>query len=293
VSPLLAAVRAPFLDHSTVDFAAATQLTYRLEQRFRYTYDEPIHALTHRLVAVPRRRHGSQLRRAHRVNVLGASNTRRTSLDGAGNTVVQVTASRVERTVEFHIAAIIEAVRGPTLLPIDALSDPALRDHTRLTAPDSHLREMAARLARPRGDPFALAERVCTAVYAAVVYELDVTTVATTAAEALAVGRGVCQDSAHVMLALARLCGLPARYVSGHLVGQGGTHAWVEVVVPHAGGAAAIAFDPCHGRRTDHRYVTVAVGRDYADVAPTSGTFIGRSGGHLATERQVGIVSVG
>ena len=59
---------------------------------------------------------------------------------------------------------------------------------------------------------------------------------ATTAAEALAGGRGVCQDAAHIMVALARLAQVPARYVSGHLLGQGGTHAWVEVVVPHGAG---------------------------------------------------------
>ena len=62
--------------------------------------------------------------------------------------------------------------------------------------------------------------------------QYGVTSVRTTAAQALAGGRGVCQDFAHVMLALCHIVGLPARYVSGHLLGQGGTHAWVEVVVP-------------------------------------------------------------
>jgi transglutaminase-like putative cysteine protease len=98
-------------------------------------------------------------------------------------------------------------------------------------------------------------------------YENGATTVSTTAAAALALGRGVCQDYAHVMLALCHVLRLPARYVSGHLLGQGGTHAWTEVIVPRAGQAEAVAFDPCHGRRTDGGYVTVATGRDYADVA--------------------------
>ena len=94
----------------------------------------------------------------------------------------------------------------------------------------------------------------------------------TTAAQALAVGTGVCQDQAHVMLAMCRAVGIAARYVSGHLVGQGGTHAWTEVLAP---GVAPVAFDPCHGRRADARYVTVAVGRDYRDVPPTSGSYCG------------------
>ena len=69
---------------------------------------------------------------------------------------------------------------------------------------------------------------------------------------------------------------LPARYVSGHVLGEGGTHAWVEVLVPHpqdADALRAVAFDPTHDRRAGLRYVTVAVGRDYCDVPPTSGTF--------------------
>jgi transglutaminase-like putative cysteine protease len=123
-------------------------------------------------------------------------------------------------------------------------------------------------------------------------YEYGVTNVTTTAAEALAAGRGVCQDAAHIMVALCRLAGLAARYVSGHLLGQGGTHAWVEVIVAHRDAAVAVPFDPCHGRRTDHRYVTVAVGRDYADVAPTSGSYVGPPGGQLTGTRQVGIISL-
>ena len=76
-----------------------------------------------------------------------------------------------------------------------------------------------------------------------------------------------------LVVAVLGLLGLPARYVSGHLLGQGGTHAWVEVIAPRAGHAEAVAFDPCNGRRTDGGYVTIATGRDYSDVAPTSGSY--------------------
>src|SRR4029453_13301675 len=112
-------------------------------------------------------------------------------------------------------------------------------------------------------------------VHATLTYQHGATNVRTTAAEALAAGRGVCQDAAHIMVALCRAAQLPARYVSGHLLGQGGTHAWVEVIVPHHEAAMAVPFDPSHNRRTDNGYVTVAVGRDYADVAPTSGSYVG------------------
>ena len=97
------------------------------------------------------------------------------------------------------------------------------------------------------------------------------------------------------MLALCRLCDLPARYVSGHLLGEGGTHAWVEVLVPHAQdpeSLRAVAFDPTHDSRPGLRYVTVAVGRDYGDVPPTSGTFEGPFGGELTTHKRAAVTRV-
>ena len=103
----------------------------------------------------------------------------------------------------------------------------------------------------------------------------------------------MCQDYAHCMVALCRLCGLPARYVSGHLLGDGGTHAWVEVLVQDPSGAVrAVAFDPTHDRRAGPRYVTVAVGRDYGDVPPTSGTFEGPYPGELTTHKRAAVVRV-
>ena len=123
-------------------------------------------------------------------------------------------------------------------------------------------------------------------------YEDGVTSVRTTAAAALAGGRGVCQDYAHIMITVCRLLGLPARYVSGHLLGQGGTHAWAEVIVARGDAAEALAFDPCNGRRAGAGHITVATGRDYADVAPTSGSYQGEANGRLTSARRVGVVTV-
>jgi transglutaminase-like putative cysteine protease len=95
------------------------------------------------------------------------------------------------------------------------------------------------------------------------------------------------------MIALCRLLGIPARYVSGHLVGEGGTHAWVELLAPVGGQAfEIIAWDPTHDRPTDLRYLTVAVGRDYRDVAPVSGTYSGTSAGWLSAARCVSATQV-
>ncbi len=288
-----AVLGAPVLDHRGLDLAAARRVSYVLEQTLRYDYDAPVESLRQRLVIVPPARHGQQYLRAHRLEVTGAAVRRRVRRDAAGNVVAWLKADHVPAAIEFRLAAVLERVRddGPAMLPAAALDSPRLLRPTRLTTPDDRLRDLAAGLAAPSGDPEETAERVCAAVFAAMTYENDVTTVRTTAAEALALGRGVCQDYAHVMLALCHLLRLPARYVSGHLLGQGGTHAWTEVIVPRAGQAEVVAFDPCHGRRTDGGYVTVATGRDYADVAPTSGSYIGAAPGRLTARRRVGVLS--
>jgi transglutaminase-like putative cysteine protease len=286
-------LRAPLLDHRVLDLGAVRHVNYVLQQSFRYEYEEPVQSLRQRLVIVPPARHGNQYRRAHLLEVTGAQVRCRLRRDAYGNAVAWLRAERVTRVIEFRLAAVIERVRddGPTVLPAEALCSPKLLQPTRLTSPDERLRAMAAGVTRGAVRPLERAERICAAVSAAIGYEYGITSVRTTAAEALAGGRGVCQDFAHVMLALCRLVGLPARYVSGHLLGQGGTHAWVEVIVPGAHDAVAVAFDPCHGRRTDGGYVTVATGRDYSDVAPTSGSYIGTSPGRLTADRRVGVLA--
>src|SRR6266567_639767 len=97
----------------------------------------------------------------------------------------------------------------------------------------------------------------------------------------LEAGRGVCQDFAHIMIAMARSWGVPARYVSGYLFhrredknrsGDDATHAWVEAYLPSFGW---LGFDPTNNVLAGDRHIRVAVGRDYADVPPTRGTFKG------------------
>jgi transglutaminase-like putative cysteine protease len=302
-------LQAPLLDHSELDLDAARRLTYVIEQSFRYDYDEPVKSLRQRLVIIPPTRHGSQYLRGHTLEVTGARARRRLRRDAHGNLVAWVRSEQVTQAVEFRLVAVVERVRddGPAMLEASALRDPRLLRPTRLTAADDRLRALASDLAADAGTPEQRAERICAAVHSALRYADGVTSVQTTAAEALAIGSGVCQDFAHVMLALCHLVDLPARYVSGHLLGQGGTHAWVEVVVPevhggtvpeaHGGtvpegrGAVAVPFDPCNGRRAGSGYVTVATGRDYADVAPTSGSYVGTARGRLTAGRRVGVLA--
>jgi transglutaminase-like putative cysteine protease len=240
---------------------------FSLEQRIRYDYTAPVADLRQRLIVVPRAGHGGQRRRSWSLRVDGPRPFRaRSRVDTFGNHAITVTAGHVPGWVEFTVSsevAIDRRYTGRRLVP-----DARYLASTRLTAPDVTISELARAIGP---DP----ARICNAVHAAFAYEYGVTAVSTTAAEALAVGRGVCQDYAHVMLTVCRLAGLPARYVSGHLVGEGGSHAWVEVLRPNGRHWMAEGWDPTHDCRTDDAYITVAVGRDYADVAPLSGTYEG------------------
>jgi transglutaminase-like putative cysteine protease len=284
---------APLLDHQALDLDAAGRVTYVLEQSFRYQYDAPVASLRQRLVVVPKARHGGQYRLAHRLEVTGARASRRLRRDRHGNVVAWLHADSVPRQIEFRLAAIVERVRddGPAVLRPEFLTSPDLLQATRLTAADDRLRELAAGASGSGDTPAEQAERICALVHHALAYEDGVTSVTTTAAAALAGGRGVCQDFAHVMLAVCHVLQLPARYVSGHLLGQGGTHAWVEVVVPRGEEAMVLALDPCNGRPAGSGYLTVATGRDYDDVAPASGTYLGSSAGRLTTGRRVGVLA--
>ena len=112
-----------------------------------------------------------------------------------------------------------------------------------------------------------------------IAYEPGATNVTTTAAQAWASGRGVCQDFTHTTLSLMRAAGIPARYVSGYLhteepaVGQtvvGESHAWVEYW-----DGTWHAVDPTNDRAVGSAHVIVARGRDYADVPPLKGIYAG------------------
>jgi transglutaminase-like putative cysteine protease len=87
--------------------------------------------------------------------------------------------------------------------------------------------------------------------------------------------------------------GLPSRYVSGQLLGTGGSHAWVEVLVPDGlGHARVLALDPTHGRVAGMTYLTIAVGRDYADIAPVSGTYHAPHAGVLTMSKRVSVMRI-
>src|SRR5258707_11218555 len=119
-------------------------------------------------------------------------------------------------------------------------------------------------------------------------YETGVTDADSPIDTALKEGRGVCQDFAHIMIAICRSWGVPARYVSGYLFTNratgdrsdpDATHAWVEVSLPSL---RWVGFDPTNNTLAGERHVVVAIGRDYGDVPPSKGVYKGEADSELA-----------
>jgi transglutaminase-like putative cysteine protease len=278
-----------FRDRPT-DFSRIHRTVYEVQQHFRYSYPAPIYNLRQRLVVVPRLTHGDQRVLSHCLELSQPHSRKRMRVDRFGNVNFEINIEKVEEAVDFDVSLIVERLSGQGR-HVEALTRQALETYLRpsaLTRPDTALRAVAADIACSGERATELAIAIGGWVYRWMTYAFERTGVHTTAGQALAARHGVCQDYAHLMLALCRLLGIPARYVSGHLVGEGGTHAWIEVLQPLPGGTVEIfAWDPTHDRPADSGYVTVAVGRDYRDVAPVSGTYCGPHAGQLSTALRV------
>jgi transglutaminase-like putative cysteine protease len=147
---------------------------------------------------------------------------------------------------------------------------------TALTELDPAIAEFAQAAAHPAsGDTLKVLHALLARLHDEVVYDTDPTHTATTAAEAFALKRGVCQDLTHIFIAAARSLGIPARYVGGHfrridgVVAQDAGHAWAEAYVPDLGW---VAFDPTNAICATDAHVRVAVGLDYLGAAPVRGS---------------------
>ncbi len=170
-------------------------------------------------------------------------------------------------------------------------------DHSGLARPSPALKRFVRRNGiEPAGDPLTALKRLSSLLFDCFEYVPGSTSISSTIEHILDTGRGVCQDYAHVMIAIARTWGIPARYVSGYLhdvtargAAGGGTttHAWVECMLP---GLGWTGFDPTNSTFVDERHVRVAVGRDYQDVSPTRGVLHG--GGDIRLDVEVRIQPV-
>ena len=154
-----------------------------------------------------------------------------------------------------------------------------LRDSA-LTTPDAAIRMFSRRIAAGEGgEAIPFLHALNTAIFNTMKFVPGATSVATSATQAFAAKRGVCQDLAQIFVSACRVVKIPARYVGGYylrtdMVEQDAGHAWAEAYVE---GLGWMGFDPTHDMCTTDRYVRVAYGTDAADAAPIRGA---RIGGH-------------
>ncbi|MDX1932362.1 MAG: transglutaminase family protein [Capsulimonadales bacterium] len=270
---------------------AMNRTTLRVVQMTDYEYDVPARNITTYLKLIPPTHRGWQTRLDFGLRTAPLPHASLTLTDELGNQYEEVRHERVrthltfavEATVRTHCAYTVEGISLPipvTVRPGEASA--VYRGVTERTTPNKEMTDLAETICleiRERRSTLRLFAALCDRVHREMHFDSGATGVRTVASEAWQQRRGVCQDYSHITLALCRLCGMTARYVSGFVPGEGVMHAWTEALVPIRVGNRNrefwFAYDPTYNKWVDDNYVTVAVGRDFGDITPTSGTYFG------------------
>jgi transglutaminase-like putative cysteine protease len=260
----------------------------RIEHATTYAYDQAARSIMQTLRLTPRSSEAQQVR-DWRVETDVDARLHR-SEDAFGNVVHTLYTEQPTQTLTVQVFGEVETTDTAGILPPgqETLSPLVFLRDTTLTRADRRIAEFVGGL--EAAVPLDRAHSLMARVHAAVAFEVGVTNPTHTAAEVLELGRGVCQDHAHVFIAGARRLGLPARYVSGHLMrgdgqdDQEAAHAWAEAWIEDLGW---IGFDPANGICVTERYVRVATGLDYLGAAPVRGASYGGGGERMSVRLSV------
>ncbi len=273
---------------------------YEIEHVSRYLYSQPVRQCSMSLCLRPSERMGQRLLsfsvRTEPVAALSVET------DAFGNTKHLMHVHGEHDSLVIAARFVVETA-APSPLP-ETLADGAWEsiaawkdslEYWDLTRPSTYVRPSPALneyvtrhgIAR-RPDPLSSLLTLNETIFHSFDYEPGATSAISPIEHILETGRGVCQDYAHVMISIARSWGVPTRYVSGFVASsddrgsiakQSATHAWVECLLP---GIGWTGFDPTNRDLAGVHHVRVATGRDYRDVSPTRGIFVG--GGHSLLE---------
>jgi transglutaminase-like putative cysteine protease len=265
-----------------------------------YAYADAV-TLSHHLVHLAPRADNGQMAAKRELNITPTPAFRRERIDAFGNRVTYFSIEEPHRhlSVEAQCEVTVDPAEPPPLLSPagwesvrDGLPGARRADAVEayaytfdsLHAGASRALASYAAPSFPPGRPFLDAVMDLTRrIHDEFVYDPRATTVATPLAQVLEARRGVCQDFAHLQIGCLRALGLPCRYVSGYLltrpppgrprlVGADASHAWVSVHLPEFGW---VDFDPTNGLMPGDQHVTLACGRDFADVTPVRGVILG------------------
>lgn len=250
-----------------------------------YAYDAPVRSSTQYLRLTPR---DSSRQRVLDWRLEVPGRPLRTE-DGFGNVLHVLTLDTPMTEIRIRVRGVVDA--SMTLDDTDpvTLSPLLFTRQTPLTTPDEALTELAESYRRRVGTVTGLRD-LATAILRHMPFKPGETHVASSAAEAFAIGSGVCQDHAHVFIACCRVLGIPARYVSGYVYSPGHaeahvqSHAWAEAwAVDHWR-----SFDIANSCAAGEFHVKLAIGADYFDACPVRGT---RSGGGVESLHSAAFVT--
>ena len=256
----------------------------------RYDYDHPAKLIVQVLRMTPR---GHEGQRVLRWGVDTDADCRlHAGEDALGNITHALSVAGPVKRLVTRVSGEVETwdTGGIVADTVERFPPMVFLRETPLTACDAALRQFATDSAAGASVLLDRLHALLAAIRRDMVFETDRTDTGTSAAEAFALGRGVCQDLAHVFVGCARAIGAPARYVSGHLargdgqIDQEAAHAWAEA---HVQGLGWIGFDPANGVCPTDAYVRVATGLDYLGAAPVRGSRYGGAGEHMDVRLRV------
>jgi transglutaminase-like putative cysteine protease len=270
---------------------AINRTTLRVVHMADYSYPDSARHIVTRIRLTPTDIHGWQQLTSHKLHIAPLPYYAPEQTDDFGNRVIEARHEKVDQHLTMaielnlltHCAYTQEGASLPTpIAPRTGEKRDAFLEFTSRTTPDNNgemlrlLKNVQAEVSLEKS-PLVFLSALGAQVNRTMQFAAGTTHVGTRAAEAWQQRRGVCQDFSHITLCLLRMAGVPARYVSGFVPGEGVMHAWIEAQLTVSGFDTPVwfAFDPTYNKWVNDNYVSVAVGRDYGDITPTSGTYFG------------------
>jgi transglutaminase-like putative cysteine protease len=261
-----------------------------IHHRTQYVYDSPARSVIQLLRLFPRS-HESQVVHDWHLEV-DHDAALRMGEDAFGNVTHVMSLSGPAESVTLTLDGEVETTdtQGVVRGTVERFPPRLYLRETALTTATEELVHFAAVATRGAIGALNRLHALMAAVHADIAFDTATTSVATTAAEAFALKRGVCQDLSHIFIAAARSVDIPARYVGGHLyradgaVQQEAGHAWVEAYADDLGW---VSFDPANGICTTDAHVRVSMGLDYLGAAPVRGTRVGGEAERLNVDVRV------
>lgn len=188
--------------------------------------------------------------------------------DGFGNIVYVGHCNAPHKIFQYETTGIVWVERNNT---VKEELNPIYKYPSKYTKFHESMEDLYSKALLFEGTDLQRAIFLMNLLYERFTYTPKVTNINTTAGEAMELKKGVCQDYSHILIALCRKCKIPARYVVGMIIGEGVTHAWVEIYYK----GSWYGLDPTHNREVNNYFIKISHGRDYEDCIVDKGIFTG------------------